>query len=626
VSGERSSDRGRAAPVVLVVTGWYPAVDARTAGRFVADQVRALTATSKVRPVVVAFDPLPVWGSAGLRTAERAAVAAAARTWGEGARGLLHPAAGDTGAPGPIARLRVAGRDSATPFARIVEERAMCLALAAPAIAEAVGRIALVHAHRGLPDGVAASRLARHLGVPFVLTEHASTLPAVAADPAQRALYAEATASAGAVVTVSRSLARDVLTIDPRVEPRLRVIPNVVHVDEFTLAPAGARRPGELLFVGFRKTSKGIDALLDAFAAAAAARPDLRLRLIGPPGPAEDERRWRTRAAAIGAPVSFEGEMDRAGIAAAMAQADVFVHPSPRETFGVVAAEALAAGLPVVTFDSGGVTEVLGDQPERLGRVVPVGDTAAFAAAILEVLADRGAFSADAARSSAVRRFGSDAVARGLLLAYADAGLDLGSPKDDERGVDGEPSAGLGSSPTESMVVVALDRARAALIVAALDISERARLVLVTADGRDVALPPGIGRTVVVPGSAGRHRALRAVGGTPGSTAADRRRRLVSRPAVVLRELLWRTPWRERLLLAATTSAIREAASGRSGARPLVVALDAFDALAAAPLVAAGDLAPAPGAGHWLGDGASAAGSAATGPGLSEGHAGCAAP
>ena len=77
-----------------------------------------------------------------------------------------------------------------------------------------------------------------------------------------------------------------------------------------------------------------------------------------------------------------------------MARASVFVHASRYETFGVVAAEALAAGLPVVATDSGGVTEILGAEPERLGALVGGRRSGIPAAAILRLLG--GALGRDA--------------------------------------------------------------------------------------------------------------------------------------------------------------------------------------------------------------------------------------
>src|SRR5665811_2081855 len=52
---------------VLVVSSWYPAVDAPSAGRFVADQVGALEEPGRVSPWVAWFDPAPRLGSRRLR-------------------------------------------------------------------------------------------------------------------------------------------------------------------------------------------------------------------------------------------------------------------------------------------------------------------------------------------------------------------------------------------------------------------------------------------------------------------------------------------------------------------------------------------------------------------------------
>lgn len=77
---------------------------------------------------------------------------------------------------------------------------------------------------------------------------------------------------------------------------------------------------------------------------------------------------------------------------------------------------------------------------------------------------------------------------------------------------------------------------------------------------------------------------------------ARRRRALLARPDLVLRELLLRNPRREDALLAAATSAVESIAEPGTA----LVALDGFDALAAEPLVRAGRLVPLPGAGRLM--------------------------
>lgn len=65
--------------------------------------------------------------------------------------------------------------------------------------------------------------------------------------------------------------------------------------------------------------------------------------------------------------------------------ADVFLLPSNAEGFPRALLEAMAAGLPVVAFDVGGVRDILGDRQQRF--VVSPGDTASFAARIADLLA-----------------------------------------------------------------------------------------------------------------------------------------------------------------------------------------------------------------------------------------------
>ena len=181
----------------------------------------------------------------------------------------------------------------------------------------------------------------------------------------------------------------------------------------------------------------------------------------------------------------FEPAVDRAGIAAAMARASLFVHPSPRETFGVVAVEALASGLPVVATDSGGVTEILGSNPEEVGAIVAIDDPAALAEGIVTTLERRGTFDPAALRASVERRFGAAYVAERLLVVYREALGAQGAPKTPLI-----PPDGYGRFAARPNGVVALDRARAALRLGPLPDDLRASIDLVTStEPSDVQLP-----------------------------------------------------------------------------------------------------------------------------------------
>jgi glycosyltransferase involved in cell wall biosynthesis len=129
--------------------------------------------------------------------------------------------------------------------------------------------------------------------------------------------------------------------------------------------PAPPSRSRTVLFVGRMSADKGPAALLDAWAGLPS--NDLELVCIGT-GPLHDSLAQQQ----IGS-VRFVGPLPRAEVRAWMLRARVLVAPSPAyETFGLVVAEAISAGLPVIVPRSGALREVAADaalEPE-LGETV----------------------------------------------------------------------------------------------------------------------------------------------------------------------------------------------------------------------------------------------------------------
>jgi glycosyltransferase involved in cell wall biosynthesis len=113
--------------------------------------------------------------------------------------------------------------------------------------------------------------------------------------------------------------------------------------------------------------------------------------------------------------VTFLGRVDNAR--ALMPWFDVLALPSHREAFGTVAAEALAAGTPVVATRGGGVAEYV--VPGRNGELVMPGDVEGLTAAIRRVLPKAAAMAA-AAREDATR-FRTEIVAENVADALREA-------------------------------------------------------------------------------------------------------------------------------------------------------------------------------------------------------------
>lgn len=154
----------------------------------------------------------------------------------------------------------------------------------------------------------------------------------------------------------------------------------------------GLPRSGRLvLFAGRIQPLKGPDIALAAFALLADRLPDCRLLVVGgPSGPQGREELNALRAGAT-APglegrVLLRDPLPHREVAAAYLAADVVVVPSRSESFGLVAAEAQACGVPVVAAAVGGLAYAVADG--QSGLLVSGWEPADYAAALRRVLTD----------------------------------------------------------------------------------------------------------------------------------------------------------------------------------------------------------------------------------------------
>ncbi len=194
----------------------------------------------------------------------------------------------------------------------------------------------------------------------------------------------EVLAAATAVVATSGWTRRWLLA-------RYPIDPARVHVAEPGTDPAplapGTVGAGELLCVGPVARHKGHDVLVAALTAIA--HLPWRCVCVGSlerePEFVDGLRRTAV-SVGLGDRLRFAGVLTGADLDAAYAGADVLVHPSRGETYGMVIAEALARGLPVIASDVGGIAETMGGR--RPGLLVPVADSAGLGAALATWLTD----------------------------------------------------------------------------------------------------------------------------------------------------------------------------------------------------------------------------------------------
>ena len=248
----------------------------------------------------------------------------------------------------------------------------------------------IVHAHYAIPHAASAA-LARTVltadpggAVPrLVTTLHGTDITLVGSDPSFLPLTQYAIRASDAVTTPSAWLAGatfERLAIPASVQ--IDVVPNFVDAERFRPRAPARRDVPVLVHVSNFRPVKRVGDVLAVFAAIRAERP-ARLRLVGD-GP--DRAGLAAQAAALGlaAEVEFLGE--QIDLPSVLCDADLFLLPSETESFGLVALEAMACGLPVVASAVGGLPEVIADG--QTGVLCPMGDVGAMAAATRRLLDD----------------------------------------------------------------------------------------------------------------------------------------------------------------------------------------------------------------------------------------------
>lgn len=214
------------------------------------------------------------------------------------------------------------------------------------------GPFDLLHVHRPGTDRY-APRVAGELGVPFIVSDHDPRWYGhVGGRELRRA--ARLFAAAAAVLPVSDSL---LLRLgDLGLPGHHRLLPVPLDEDALPAVPARARITQDAVRVvaaGPLLAGCGWEELADAFAAAHAADPRLRLRVIGD-GPHAGVLRARCSSA-----VDFAPDAGRAATLHALAHADLCAHPHPAAGFGETALDALACGTQVVAATTGALPELI---------------------------------------------------------------------------------------------------------------------------------------------------------------------------------------------------------------------------------------------------------------------------
>ena len=216
----------------------------------------------------------------------------------------------------------------------------------------------VIHANDWV-TGRAAIEIKKRTGKKLVATIHSTEYDRTAGKPWERIEKEEKAIidNADLVVTVSRRLKEELISLYNTNEKRISVIYNAINRERFNGIKRDSNRK-VVLYVGRLSVQKGIDNLIKAFRIVSEKNDNALLYIIGE-GPELSNLINLSINLDLSDKVIFLGKVPDSEMETLYSIANVFVMPSVSEPFGIVALEAIASNVPTIVSSQSGVSEVI---------------------------------------------------------------------------------------------------------------------------------------------------------------------------------------------------------------------------------------------------------------------------
>lgn len=272
----------------------------------------------------------------------------------------------------------------------------------------------IIHLHSIFWAGSVAQRISKEKGIPYFITEHSSLWYSPKIYKYKKEITPILT-NATKIFAVSSSLKKYMNIIIPNID--IIIIFNFINIDYFFSTQKNSLKKNNFTFfsLGNLIETKGFDILLKAFSLAFSERENIKLR-IGGIGKLENKLKELSHSLNIDNQVTFLGFLTKKEVCKEMNNSNAFILLSKFETFGIVYAEAMACGKPVIATKCGGPEDFI---TSECGYLINSENVNEAAKAMISIEQNINHFNKEKIRDYVEEKLSSSKLAKKLELYYA---------------------------------------------------------------------------------------------------------------------------------------------------------------------------------------------------------------
>lgn len=367
---------------ICIITNWYPTADCQWSGIFVKEQASALSKVHKV--TLVAFD---VDYNSKIFFCKKSLIKTKEQSFEEYYLTVNKSL--------PIYNQYNFLYTSFNAIKKLIKEK----------------KIDIIHCHVSYPAGIIGYWLSKSLNIPYVITEHSSPFESLFRSYFHKKLALISLEKANAVITVSKASAKN---INKYIKREINIVFNLLSDNKLKPISITDIKKYNIGFLGGLNTNqKGLDIFLKAVALIN--EKDNLIIHIGGDGEFLNDYKQMALNLHIDNICTFYGAINPTHVQNFMQNLDLFILSSRHETFGIVAIEAMACGVPVISTKCGGPEEFI--NPEN-GLLVENMNIEALANSISEIIRNYCNFDKQKIQENVQLRFGNKTFIDNLNSIY----------------------------------------------------------------------------------------------------------------------------------------------------------------------------------------------------------------